>query len=284
MASAERKRKGNVSLQDWVAEKLECPVCLETIKYPPVFLCNNRHELCHKCRKRLKAERKPCPVCNGELTNAMARAVEKMLEELPKTYCKHEGCTFSRSDTELVKSHEERDCRMKPVKCEVCHQKIALFMLYYHMVEVHKRTPCHANLDEETPFITRLKKNTCGLDDYQDTLDVVSSTRNFFINKKQYNKTLTMFWISICGTQKEADEYEYTIKIENSAKNRAKQINLFTGKRDCVSCDLSCEEMKEKRWRKEGALFLNKDMLESAAMENDEQFLKFSYTLVIKKK
>ena len=128
------------------------------------------------------------------------------------------------------------------------------------------------------------KRNTYGLDDYQDTLDVVSSTRNFFINKKQYNKTLTMFWISICGTQKEADEYEYTIKIENSAKNRAKQIYLFTGKRDCVSCDLSCEEMKEKRWRKEGALFLNKDMLESAATENNEQFLKFSYTLVIKKK
>ena len=61
------------------------PVCLQTIKDPPVFLCANGHELCQKCREPLKAEGKPCPVCQGELTDVRSRAVEKMLQKLPKT-------------------------------------------------------------------------------------------------------------------------------------------------------------------------------------------------------
>ena len=45
MSSAWSKRKTNVSVEDLVAEKLECPVCLKPIKDPPVFLCDNGHEL-----------------------------------------------------------------------------------------------------------------------------------------------------------------------------------------------------------------------------------------------
>ena len=90
-----------------------------------------------------------------------------------------------------------------------------------------------------------------------------------------------MVWISICGTKEEAEEYEYEIKIDNSSKKRARQKYLFTGKRGCVSCDMSCDEMMEKG----SALFLNKDMLESAAMEmSDGEYLRFAYTLLIKKK
>ena len=85
MASEGSKRKANVSLEDLVAEKLECPVCLQTIKDPPVFLCTNGHELCHKCREPLKAEGKPCPVCQGKLLDVRNRFAEKMLEDMPKT-------------------------------------------------------------------------------------------------------------------------------------------------------------------------------------------------------
>ena len=39
MASAEKKRKADFSLPEWAAKSLECPVCLVTIKDPPIFLC-----------------------------------------------------------------------------------------------------------------------------------------------------------------------------------------------------------------------------------------------------
>ena len=142
MTSAGSKRKANVSLEDLVAEKLECPVCLQTIKDPPVFLCTNGHELCHKCREPLKIEGKPCPVCQGELLDVRSRFAEKMLEELPKNECKHDGCTFSRADTALVKRHEEKECSLRPVNCISCQKQIPLCQIYDHYVNFHGKDPC----------------------------------------------------------------------------------------------------------------------------------------------
>ena len=86
-----------------------------------------------------------------------------------------------------------------------------------------------------------------------------------------------MFWISISGTQIEAEDYAYTIKIMNSAERRTKEMYPFTGKRGCVSCEVSHEDMMKSG----NAVFLNKVMLESAANENDGKSLKFECCLVI---
>ena len=75
---------------------------------------------------------------------------------------------------------------------------------------------------------------------------------------------LTMVWISFCGSQKEAEEYEYSIKICSPAGGKK---HLLTGKRKCMSVDVSHEDVKQKG----NALFLNKDMLESAANEYDRE-------------
>ena len=267
MAPTGRKRKASVSLQDAVAETLECPVCLQTIKDPPVFLCANGHELCQKCREPLKAEGKPCPVCQGELIDVRCRAVE-MLEKLPRTECKYEGCTFARSDTQLVKSHEEKECRMKPVKCEVCNQQVALSEIYDHFGTNHNKVPCTiAGLGVESTYHGRWPGAT------QVPLVKVNSDLKFLINRRQYDENITMFWISLCGTQVEAEEYEYTIKIRHPTEQREDRKYLFTGSRDCVSCDVSHEDMKVKG---EG-LLLNNALLEKAAVENDGNFLKFKW-------
>ena len=82
MASGGKKREGDFSLPDWVAKSLECPVCLETIKDPPVYLCEKGHGMCQACREPLKAQGKPCPVCRGKLVDTRNLAVENMLEQL----------------------------------------------------------------------------------------------------------------------------------------------------------------------------------------------------------
>ena len=105
MASAGRKHNGGVALPDLFAETLECPVCLDPFKDPPIYLCEKGHGLCQTCRDPLKAQDKPCPVCRGKLLDTRSLAVENMLEQLPKIKCKNEGCTYERSDSQLVKKH-----------------------------------------------------------------------------------------------------------------------------------------------------------------------------------
>jgi len=140
MASGGRKRKASSSLPDW-QKYLGCPVCLKTIKDPPIYLCERGHGLCHPCRETLKNEGKPCPVCRGKLTDVRNVVVENMLEVLPKIKCKHSGCAFERSDDQLVKTHEDYECKEKLVKCEMCQDPVALSQMFGHLETKHDRKP-----------------------------------------------------------------------------------------------------------------------------------------------
>ena len=94
----------------------------------------------------------------------------------------------------------------------------------------------------------------------------------FFMNGNDYNDDLMMFWISFCGTKKEAELYEYTIKIVSSAEKKAGRTQyLFTGSRRCVSCDVSHKDMKKTT----EALFVGKDLMRKAAEGHDEKRLQW---------
>ena len=59
---------------------LDCPVCLETPKSPPVYQCSNGHIHCQLCHPKLKE----CPICRINLTgkNPIRNlAVEKIIEK-----------------------------------------------------------------------------------------------------------------------------------------------------------------------------------------------------------
>ena len=85
MASAAKKRKGDFSLPEWVANFLECPLCLEIIKEPPIFQCENGHVFCQVCREQLKAYDHPCPECQGKLLDVRNSVLGNMLEQLPSS-------------------------------------------------------------------------------------------------------------------------------------------------------------------------------------------------------
>jgi len=272
MASAGQKRK---AFPDYVVYTLKCPVCLETIIDPPVYLCEKGHGMCQTCREPLKAQNKPCPVCRGKLTEARNLVVENMLEQLPKIKCKNEGCTFERSSGELVKTHEDV-CRERPVKCEFCQEPVALSKLVGHLQTKHNRPPLeYHNLGvEEEGYKVGLEWNG------SYPLTKVNNDLQFLFNWKDYDANAKMFWISLCGTQKEAKEYEYTIKIESSAEKKAGRVKfLLTGTGECLSCDLSHEDVKQKPTENRVMLF-PRGILEKAAEGNDN---KLQWRLVIKK-
>ena len=114
-----------------------------------------------------------------------------------------------------------------------------------------------------------MKKQAC-------LLGKVNNGQEFLLNWKSYDAKATMFWISLCGTPKEAKEYEYTVKIESSADRKAGRTKfLLIGTGDCLSCEVSHEEATE-------VMLFPKDILQKAAEGHDEKDIQWN--LVIKKK
>jgi len=264
--------KGNFTLPDWVGKFLECPVCLETIKDPPIYLCEKGHGLCQTCREPLKAQNKPCPECRGKLTDTRNVAVENILDQLPKIMCKYDGCAYEKSDAQLVKKHED-DCRERQVTCETCQKPIALSKLFAHLDTEHKKSLGYTYLGQEWRGWTKGHQSGIGFMPLGIVNNDLGIDLEFILNWACYDTKITMFWISLCGAAKEANEYEFTFKLENKAQTKV----LTTNTRKCLSCDLSHDDVKKKAT----ALLLSQEEIKEASEDNED---KLYWTISIKKK
>ena len=182
------------------------------------------------------------------------------------------------ANVQVVKSHEEKECSLRPVTCSTCKQPIAVSQLFDHVMTFHQQHSDDFVFGDVIEY--GLERKICEKKVFsQIPLRETINDLKFFYNHRSYDKNLAMFWVSHVGTQMEADQYQYTLKIENAIARRAERSEylLFAGTRDCVSCDVSHEDMKAKG----DALFLNKDLLKKAVNGSDG---KIHYTLVINKK
>ena len=194
--------------------------------------------------------------------------VENILEQLPKIKCKHEGCHFKRSDPQQVKIHEEEECRQRPVTCAICLDwKIAMSKLFGHLETKHGWKPlCYTSLGQEFlfKFRTNLQQGFCPLVKVNDL--------QFIVNREPYDENIVMFWISLNGSAKEANKYEYTLRLWN--KDRTKVLALKST--ECLSTAMSLDNVK----RKATALFVTLDDMKEAE-SNDK---KLRWTVVIENK
>jgi len=102
----------------------------------------------------------------------------------------------------------------------------------------------------------------------------------FILNLASYDENVWMFWVSFCGTQKEANEYEFMVKIACSeAKKAGRSEFLASGTMECISCD----DMSHEEAKKKGVdVLFPKKLLDKAGKGEAENGLDF--TLSIKKK
>jgi len=237
------------SLPDW-AKSLECPVCLNTIEDPPIYLCEKGHGLCNACRETIKAQNKPCPVCREKLTDARNMACEDILKNLPKIKCKNNGCTFQRLDAQLVKIHEDEECTEKLVQCKLCPESIALSQLFSHLKTKHQPRP---NTRPNT--VTLSARHVGILLEFDDS--------EFIINRAYYDENVALFWVSFCGPPREARKYKYTIKIASSYDEAAEAGKfILTGTGDCTSCVVPHEEFLKNP---KEAVFISRQAWKKAA-------------------
>jgi len=243
-------------LPDWVAKSLECPVCLDTIKNPPIHQCEKGHELCSTCRQTLKDQNKPCPVCRGKLTDTRNFALENILEQLlPKIKCKYSGCTFLKSDAQQVKIHEE-ECKQRPVACEYCWMDIAMSKLFSHLVTKHGMTPYGSKTSVGQEFGIRTLINGRGFIPLRKVNDL-----EFIFNFEYHSENIVMFWISLNASTKEARKYQYTLTLLNREHSKA----LALKSSECLSTTMSHDNVR----RKATALLLPRDDMKKAE-NNDE--------------
>ena len=139
-----------------------------------------------------------------------------------------------------------------------------------------KKLLTYPKLGEEKAFRTAAPYWTT---EEQHSMGKVKNDLELMVNWKSYDAKATMFWISLCGTPKEAREYEYTIKIVSSADRKAGRTKfLLTGTGECLSCEVSHEDVKRKPTK---VMLFSQDILKKAAEGNGKKRLE--WRLVIKK-
>jgi len=252
------KKNKNGSEQPHVCDKIkdalkimECPVCLEVIQEPPIYICENPqgHSICCKCHATLNEERKPCPVCRKPLADRINLALENMVEVLPQT-CKFEGCEFKASGGAEMKKHQDDDCENRYVPCAYCDDEVGMKYLAQHITGKHKKK--QMQLDTKGGGIPL----TC---QKQTVMKNETNEQNpkFLFNWSKMDADTYMFWISFIGPKTSAKNIRYTFKVRK--EENTKEYLLESTIR-CAPCDFSHEKVKNMR----SAVILGQELIEDA--------------------
>ena len=99
------------ALDEVLLSDLECPVCMEYM-VPPIKLCTNGHNICCKCRERVRR----CPTCRAEFSEIRSVALENIARRV-KYPCsnRQNGCRDLFSIEHIAKHHTV--CLYGKIKC-----------------------------------------------------------------------------------------------------------------------------------------------------------------------
>ena len=199
-------------IPEWMKRALECPVCLEIIMDPPIYVCENPqgHSVCSTCHESLKKEGKTCPVCRKKMMNRRNVTLECMLDNNPsKVKCKFDGCDFKRSDGEAVKKHED-GCENRYVSCAFCEDKIGQKGLAEHVRARHHKTVLKCN-----NFGLSYRMGVQGGFVKSQAIFTVSSDANCheFLCNWCLHDDVSMFWMAYIGPKDLASSYKYHLQV-----------------------------------------------------------------------
>lgn len=262
MAKLSKRKRGQQSSgggPSWaeLRDALECPVCIRVMMDPPVYSCENLHGLCLRCRTKLKEDCRPCPVCRGRLTDKRLHMVEKILEKLPLTRCKYDGCAFAKADADLVATHEAGECGQRLVPCPgQCSAKVTVARIPDHLLEQHGVTKTQMTKmigGGETMHIAPrtmvcLNAWKFGFRKIYETIaDGVGGSRTSFVLSctPMEDGASAILWASVVGPRDAADRFLYSVQINK--EDDGKKRMFFYGARDCVACDVDRRDVVDRR-------------------------------------
>ena len=92
-----------VTLMKDLRDSVECPVCFNIPRLPPVHCCRNGHIICSRCKPKCDL----CPTCRTskiDCTSLIAAAIIQRINH-PCEF-RDEGCNY-RGDVASIGGHEE---------------------------------------------------------------------------------------------------------------------------------------------------------------------------------
>ena len=285
MGPKKRKAEGANALPqsdgDWMNDILECPVCLEVMKDPPIFVCENPqgHSLCYKCHESLLKANKPCPVCRQPLGNRRNLGLEGLVDKLPKVECKFDDCDFKKSDEALVKKHE-KDCVKRYIPCAYCDDSVGMKKLAAHITGEHGFGNIqYQKLTDQCIVKYASLPIPLGLDFHFQVVmksTAVNDQDPEFLYNWWGKDEVKLLWISLIGTQDSAKKFKYSFKLRKDKNSEEKPLEIT---RFVLPCDISAEEVKTQKC----AVILDKELIQEAKQKDEEDQDVIYYDLMIQK-
>lgn len=115
-----------------LTESVECPVCFNIPRKPPVDCCMNGHVICSRCRGKLES----CPKCRIPLTNCVSQVAATVIQRIqhPCDF-RDRGCVFKSHIRDI--SNHEKSCQFRLVPCPhwACDETVSLDKLTKHVID-----------------------------------------------------------------------------------------------------------------------------------------------------
>ena len=122
--------------EEGLKDILECPVCLQVPRQPPIYQCELGHCICSVCHAKLTN----CPVCRVPIGKTRSLVSEKIVSRMPHS-CKFSnyGCNLEHTKTQL--EEHEKDCKYRLVNCVDldCQTQVPLAQLLEHIKKDHEK-------------------------------------------------------------------------------------------------------------------------------------------------
>ena len=222
-------------LYEDIRSRLECPVCLKTIRSTPIKQCINGHIHCNDCRSKLEI----CPICRKNLSNTRNLFAEQTLMKIPIP-CKFqdEGC----HENFLFPKMEEHEkiCKYRLVECVylICKERTSFCKYLEHLKKHNLAQPLPRSKMDNKLFYKGwfdFIENLFNLH-YNSLVPIfhfVLNSHDFFlvISRNVLDGGKWSINVYMLGNQKEAEKYTFTFRIHN--KDETKSLKDIIGKAYC---------------------------------------------------
>ena len=132
---------------DSLPESLSCPVCLLAFRDPHILSCCGA-KYCEVCINRVKADNKPCPLCNQPFQTMLDKSFQRKVLGL-RTHCsrRKNGCDWE-GELRHLDYRERGDCMWALVECRYsCGELVPRRQLVEHERDLCPQRPVDVKLE-----------------------------------------------------------------------------------------------------------------------------------------